>query len=74
MATSSLRPDLARVQKKLDSLPFKSVIIDKDGQAWQYGFPGYWYRAYDGDGISSFELAQRAETIAVAHKPKGADA
>lgn len=68
-----LRGDLAKAQKQLDGLPNGSVIIDRNGDAWQYGSVGrdvaWWYRAYDGDGISSFQLAQRAEIVKVVHRP-----
>lgn len=52
-----LRPDLQKTQMRLDGLPPGEVIIDQFGHAWQSGRT-HWYRAYDGDGLSSFELAQ----------------
>lgn len=62
---SSLRPDLHRTQLKLDGLARGAVVVDSRGDAWQEGFPGYWYRAYDGEGKSSFQLAQIAESVRV---------
>ncbi|GGH34075.1 hypothetical protein [Microbacterium album] len=42
-------------------MPDRAVIIDEYGHAWQKSaYLGFWYRAFDGDGISAFELAQRA--------------
>lgn len=59
---SSLRPDLARMQQKLDAAPDKAIIIDGHGCAWQKsGYLQEWYRAFDGDGTSSWILAQNAE-------------
>ena len=66
---SNLRADLHRTHLKLDTLPAGAVVIDKHGDAWQCGGVGsagmYWYRAFDGEGISSFQLAQRAESVTV---------
>lgn len=57
----SLRPDLARLQRKLDDMPDRAVVVDQRGDAWQKsGYLGFWYRAFDGDGVDSFALAQRA--------------
>lgn len=56
---SSLRSDLARTQVKLDAMSDRAVIIDEYGAAWQKsGYVGYWYRAFDADGVDSFALAQ----------------
>lgn len=61
-ARSELRPDLHKLQVKLDSLPERSVVLDSHGDAWQQG-SDYWYRAFDGEGRSSFEVAQIAESV-----------
>lgn len=59
---SELRPDLQRKWEELDDALDRAVIIDKRGDAWQKSaYLGYWYRAYDGDGISSYQLAQNAD-------------
>jgi len=58
-----LRPDLQKNWEALDQMPDGSIVIDEFGHAWQKGFPGYWYCAYDGEGISDFALAQATETI-----------
>jgi len=56
---SSLRPDIARIQRRLDEATQHTVEIDPHGCAWQYS-RGYWYRAYDSDHpLSSWDLAQR---------------
>lgn len=55
-----LRSDLQRAWTILDKAPDRAVIIDSNGDAWQKsGYLGDWYRAFDGDGISPFFLAQR---------------
>lgn len=59
---SQLRPDLHKLQLTLDSLQPRSVVLDKHGDAWQQG-SDYWYRAFDGVGRSSFEVAQVAESV-----------
>jgi hypothetical protein len=59
---SQLRPDLHKTQVKLDSLPPRSVVLDQNGDAWQMG-SDYWYRAFEGNGQSSFEVAQIAESV-----------
>lgn len=60
----SLRPDLRRTQIRLDDLPDRAIIVDEHGDAWQKsGYLGYWYRAFDGDGIDSFALVQRAGKV-----------
>lgn len=62
----TLRPDLARLQRKLDDMPDRAVIVDQHGDAWQKsGYLGYWYRAFNGDGVDSFALAQRAHPAKV---------
>lgn len=55
-----LRPDLNKLQIQMDAAPDGTVLIDRNGHAWQKSaYVGYWYRAYDSDrGTSSFELAQ----------------
>lgn len=64
--SSDLRPDIHRTLLKLDDIADGAVVTDQYGHAWQKGaFLGFWYRAYDGDGISSWELAQRAGSIHV---------
>lgn len=74
MGKSSLRPDIHKTQVLLDSLEAGAVIVDRYGHAWQYGGgmgsgeAGYWYRAYDGEGTSSFFLAQAAESVTVLMK------
>ena len=59
---SGLATPLARTQKRLDALPARSVVIDRQGDAWQCGGVGtvgmFWYRAYGGEGMSSWEAAQ----------------
>lgn len=58
--SGSLRADLHGAWGVLDDAPDGAVIIDSNGDAWQKsGYLGDWYRAYDGDGVSSFHLAQR---------------
>lgn len=60
MSRGMLRPDLQRSHIAMDSLPDRAVVIDGDGSAWQKsGYLGLWYRAFDGNGTSSFEVAQR---------------
>ena len=54
-----LRTDVRKRQTRLDELPDGTVITDESGHAWQYGGRGYWYRAFDGDGFVSYDLAQR---------------
>lgn len=67
----SLRPDLARMWKKLDAAPGLAVFIDKHGHAWQKSaYLGMWYRAFDGDGISVWQLAQNADGETTIHTPK----
>lgn len=70
---TTLQPALHRAQIQLDKLEARSVILDRDGDAWQAGGVGsvgmFWYRAYGGEGISSFELAQRGP-IKVVHRAK----
>lgn len=61
---SVLRTDLARHQKQLDKLKRRAVILDAHGCAWQES-RGCWYRAFDGEGISSFELAQNVGRVTV---------
>lgn len=57
----TLRPDLQRNWVKLDDAPDRAVIIDQHGDAWQKcGYLGNWYRAFDGNGVGSFELAQNS--------------
>ncbi|GAA1051357.1 hypothetical protein [Arthrobacter russicus] len=53
-----LRSDARKRQVQLESLSRREVILDENGHAWQSDGYGLWYRAYDGDGISSYELAQ----------------
>ena len=49
-----------QTQIAMDKALDGAVIIDSFGNAWQKsGYLGRWYRAYDGDGLSSFEVAQR---------------
>jgi hypothetical protein len=56
----ALRRDLVRRQVGLDALGDRAVVIDEHGDAWQKsGYLGLWYRAFDGDGVDSFALAQR---------------
>ena len=59
-----LRSDLQRSWGALERLPDGAVVVDEFGAAWQQGVlrgRGFWYRAFDGDGISAFELAQRGK-------------
>jgi hypothetical protein len=69
----ALRADLQRTWEQLDSLPARTVVVDKHGDAWQCGGVGrvgmFWYRAFDGEGISAFQMAQRAETVTVVYQP-----
>ncbi len=66
---SGLRKDLARLQTKLDALDNGAVVLDADGDAWQKGFPGFWYRAFgDSSQVSSFQLAQIARKAIVLHE------
>lgn len=53
---SHTRPDIHRAQVALDELPHGAVVIDKYGHAWQSA-RGIWYRAFDGDGMSSWDIA-----------------
>lgn len=66
---SSWRADVQRARDQLDALPARAVIVDQYGDAWQCGGVGrfgmFWYRAFDGDGISPIELAQRVGTVTV---------
>lgn len=58
---SSLSSPIARTQRILDELPPRSIVTDTQGDVWQQGTvidDGYWYRAYDGEGRSSWEAAQ----------------
>ncbi|OIU88627.1 hypothetical protein [Microbacterium sp. AR7-10] len=58
---SALATPIARTQRVLDDLPARSVVIDGHGDVWQQGpamDTGYWYRAYDGEGRSSWDAAQ----------------
>lgn len=60
---SSLAIPIARAQRRLDTLTDRAVIVDSHGDAWQHGSVGshdygHWYRAYDGEGRSSWEAAQ----------------
>lgn len=57
----SLVTPIARTLRVLDDLPPYSIVIDGRGHAWQQGpvmEAGYWYRAFDGVGRSSWEAAQ----------------
>lgn len=66
----ALRADLARLAKKLDDMPDRSVIVDQHGDAWQkHAFLGYWYRAFDGDGVGTFHLVQHVHSADLVHKP-----
>lgn len=68
MSGNDLRPDLARMQTRLDDMPDRAVVVDQYGDAWQKsGYLGYWYRAFDGDGVDSFSLVQRAVKVKVQH-------
>jgi hypothetical protein len=63
---SDLHPDLHRTLLKLDALADGSIIVDKYGHAWQKGtIVGTWYRAYDGDGHSSWDVAQWTHPVHV---------
>jgi len=60
----TLRPDLRRLQTKLDDMPDRAVVVDQHGDAWQKsGYLGFWYRAFDGDGVDSFALVQRSHSM-----------
>lgn len=58
-----LRPDLQKTWEQLEKLPPRSVVVDEFGDVWQSGGYGYWYRAFDAEGITPFEMAQRARTV-----------
>ena len=64
-AHGSLRSDLQRTWEQLENLPAHAVVLDAHGHAWQKAGLGYWYRAFDGNGLSSYEVAQSAETVTV---------
>lgn len=67
---SGLRTDLARMQVALDKAPDRAVVIDKYGDAWQKsGYLGYWYRAFDGNGVTSFNLALYGDGAQIIHTP-----
>ncbi len=68
--TGGLRRDLNRLQIKLDEAPNLALVVDAHGHAWQKSAIGYWYRAFDGDGISSFQLAQNGEGMKFVLPPK----
>lgn len=63
-----LQPALHRTQIALDMLPSGSVVLDRNGHAWQSSGAGgggagsvsaYWYRSYGDDNqVTSWELAQ----------------
>lgn len=65
-----LRPDLHRMLLKLDAAPDRTVVIDKHGDAWQKSeYLSSWYRAFDGDGISNWDLAINADGAIFVHEP-----
>jgi hypothetical protein len=54
-----LRPDLQKVWVALDKADDRAVFVDANGDAWQKSArTGFWYRAFDSDGIDPFTLAQ----------------
>ncbi|MCZ4066485.1 hypothetical protein O1W71_02225 [Microbacterium sp. H37-C3] len=62
----ALRADLQRNHVNLDKLGDRAVIVDAYGDAWQKSqYLDTWYRAFDGDGVSSFELAQNSAGMRV---------
>ncbi|MCC4266275.1 hypothetical protein [Microbacterium schleiferi] len=69
---SHWRPDIARNRASLDALPDRAVIIDAHGDAWQKSaYLDTWYRAFDGDGVPAYTLAQNVGTVSVMHKAGG---
>lgn len=57
-----------REQIKIDSLPPRSVVIDRNGDAWQTSGL-YWYRAFgDSSLVSSYDIRQLAP-FSVVHTP-----
>lgn len=43
---------------RLEKLTRGAVVIDAHGDAWQCGGLGYWYRAFDSDGVATWNAAQ----------------
>lgn len=72
---SDLRPDIHRALLRLDELPAATVITDQYGHAWQNGSRagdhGYWYRAFDSDSISTWQLAQRVGGFSILDTKEG---
>lgn len=61
---TAIRDALASFEPPSSAVNINRVIVDKYGDAWQKsGYLGYWYRAFDGDGLDSFALAQRAHPV-----------
>lgn len=59
-----------KAQLQLDALWDKSVVLDKHGDAWQFGRV-YWYRSFGDDSmVSSYDLSFLYPFTVIHDQPK----
>ena len=55
---------------QLRVLPYQTVVLDEDGEAWQKGYDGGWYMAGSNGPVPSYSLLNGSETLTVVHIPE----
>lgn len=57
--------------EELEDLPERSVVIDKDGDAWQKRRDGAFYLAGDGeDPLDAYDLCTTYSPVTAVYRPK----